>query len=302
METIITYVPHGTDTDVYKPIDKNSPEYQEQNNILRAGNPERFILLWSNRNIQRKHGADVIAAYKTFCDKLVKRGGKYTKQFVQDNCLLVMHTAPTDPNGTDLPKIGSDLCPDYPIMFSPHTVAPEQLNILYNIADVTINIASNEGFGIVTIESLAAGTPIIVNVTGGLQDQCGFINPETNKYFTESDYINIGSLHDRRKYSDLKHGQWVKPVFASNRSLQGSIPTPYIFDDRADIVDVADAILYWYDTPTQTRERCGVEGRKYLLRSNIGMNKQDMCERVVRSIDTAISNFKPREQYELIKV
>ena len=37
-----------------------------------------------------------------------------------------------------------------------------------------MNMASNEGFGLGTCESLMAGTPIIVNVTGGLQDQCGF--------------------------------------------------------------------------------------------------------------------------------
>ena len=41
------------------------------------------------------------------------------------------------------------------------------MNFLYNIADVTINIASNEGFGLATCESLMSGTPIIVNVTGG---------------------------------------------------------------------------------------------------------------------------------------
>ena len=35
-----------------------------------------------------------------------------------------------------------------------------------------------------------AGTPIIVNVTGGLQDQCGFS-------FNENDYIQIGSMHDK---------------------------------------------------------------------------------------------------------
>ena len=35
------------------------------------------------------------------------------------------------------------------------------------------------------------GTPIIVNVTGGLQDQCGF--KKDGKYFTEDDYKEIGS-------------------------------------------------------------------------------------------------------------
>jgi hypothetical protein len=31
------------------------------------------------------------------------------------------------------------------------------------------------------------------------------------------------------------HGSWVKPVFPSNRSLQGSPATPYIFDDRVNL-------------------------------------------------------------------
>ena len=49
----------------------------------------------------------------------------------------------------------------------------KNLIYLYNIADVTVNMASNEGFGLSGAESLIAGTPIINNVTGGLQDQCG---------------------------------------------------------------------------------------------------------------------------------
>jgi hypothetical protein len=49
-----------------------------------------------------------------------------------------------------------------------------------------------------------------------------------------------------------KHGAWVKPVFPSNRSLQGSPATPYIFDDRVKFEDVADAIMYWYQYGSET--------------------------------------------------
>ena len=42
---------------------------------------------------------------------------------------------------------------------------------MYNMADCTINISDAEGFGLGTLESLACGTPIIVNMTGGLQEQ-----------------------------------------------------------------------------------------------------------------------------------
>ena len=40
------------------------------------------------------------------------------------------------------------------------------------LISVTINISINEGFGLGTCESVI-GTPITVNVTGGLQDQVG---------------------------------------------------------------------------------------------------------------------------------
>ena len=56
-----------------------------------------------------------------------------------------------------------------------------------------------------------AETPIIVNVTGGLQDQCGF--KVDGKYLTADDYKEIGSLHNYRKWEDkVTHGEWVKPV------------------------------------------------------------------------------------------
>ena len=47
-------------------------------------------------------------------------------------------------------------------------ITPKDMNLMYNMADVTVGISSNEGFGLSTAESLMAGTPIIVNVTGGL--------------------------------------------------------------------------------------------------------------------------------------
>ena len=42
---------------------------------------------------------------------------------------------------------------------------------MYKAADFTINISDAEGFGLATLESLSCGTPIIVNMTGGLQEQ-----------------------------------------------------------------------------------------------------------------------------------
>ena len=49
------------------------------------------------------------------------------------------------------------------------------------------------------------------------------------------DYREIHSFHDRDKWEhnpDLTWGEWCKPISFPCRSLQGSVPTPYIFDDR----------------------------------------------------------------------
>jgi glycosyltransferase involved in cell wall biosynthesis len=44
------------------------------------------------------------------------------------------------------------------------------------LADATILTSSNEGFGLSIAESIMCGTPVIVNVTGGLQDQIGQVD------------------------------------------------------------------------------------------------------------------------------
>ena len=76
---------------------------------------------------------------------------------------------PVDNNGTDLFAVADKIAPGADIKFSTDRVNQDQLNWLYNLSDCTINIAGNEGFGLVTAESVMAGTPIILNVTGGIR-------------------------------------------------------------------------------------------------------------------------------------
>ena len=61
-----------------------------------------------------------------------------------------MHTAPVDDNGTDLPAVVNELCPDYDVIFSTQKLSPKQMNWMYNLADVQINMASNDGFGFIS--------------------------------------------------------------------------------------------------------------------------------------------------------
>jgi hypothetical protein len=156
-------------------------------------------------------------AYKMFCDNLPKEEAA--------KCCLMLHTEVRQDAGTYLIAVKEAFCPEYDVVFSPNKISPEDMCLLYNIADVTINLSSNEGFGLSTAESLMCGTPIIVAVTGCLQDQIGQVQDDGSPIVFDRDFgtNNVG------KYK--KHGVWAFPCWPVTRCIQGSIPTPYIFDD-----------------------------------------------------------------------
>jgi glycosyltransferase involved in cell wall biosynthesis len=190
------------------------------------------------------------------------------------------------------------LLPEYPVVFTYDTVGPmsdEEMNFLYNSCDVYINMASNEGFGLGSCEMLHTGGVIIVNVTGGLQDQCGFKN-EKGEYLTAEDYVELQSNH-RGTYKE--HGEWVKPIFPSNISCQGSPMTPYIFDDRCSYEDAGEALLEWYKVGPEERERCGELGREFVNGDDARMTAKHLSESFIKNIETTFEKWKPREKYTL---
>ena len=168
------------------------------------------------------------------------------------DCVFVWHSAPSDENGTDMRAVCKTLLPEHPVIFTYDNGGPmsdEEMNFLYNSCDVYINLASNEGFGLGSCEMLHTGGVIIVNVTGGMQDQCGF-KKEDGTYLTGDDYVELKSNH-RGTYKE--NGEWVKPVFPSNISLAGSPMTPYIFDDRCSFEDAGEALYEWYKAGPEER-------------------------------------------------
>ena len=284
----VDYVPHGINTDIYKPADV-PVEFKKE---ILNGKEYDFVLYWSNRNIRRKQPADVIHAFKVFCDKIGKEKA--------DKVCLLMHTQPIDDNGTDLPKVVEAVAPDCNVIFSDRRLQQHELNYLYNIADCTINIANNEGFGLATAESVMAGTPIIVNVTGGLQDQCGF--KKDGKYLTHDDYVEIGSLHQWREWEGkLEHGEWAYPVWSRALALAGSVPTPYIWDDRVDNWEVAEVIEKVYNTSKEERKSNGLKGREAFI-GEMGLTHTNMCQTLVDGMESVFQNWKPRERFEVFKI
>lgn len=293
-DKIIEYVPHGIDPKTFFPItefmtEANSALKDMKKGLFGSFDPE-FVVLYNARNIRRKCTSDLIAAWNVFTDSIGKDKAK--------KCALLLHTQRVDEHGTDLPKVVDLLCdPEYQkVYFAEDRYTPQQMNLLYNIADVTALISSNEGWGLSLTESMMAGKMIIGNVTGGMQDQMRF-EDESGNWFTPSK--DLPSNH----YGTLKkHGQWAVPVFPSNLSLVGSIPTPYIFDDRCDFRDVAKAIERVYGMTQEQRTTSGLEGRKWVTSQESKMSAQAMADGVSDVLQKAIDGFKPRPQFELIKI
>jgi hypothetical protein len=98
-----------------------------------------------------------------------------------------------------------------------------------------------------------------------------------------------------------KHGRWAVPVFPNNMSIVGSIPTPYIFDDRCDFRDVAKAIEEVYNLPQDERQKRGLEAREWVLSDESMMSAKHMCDNVISTINETLSTFTPRKTFELIK-
>ena len=283
------YAPHGiTDKRIFK-VDENDTKFKQFEQKY-GFDKYKFKILYLNRNIRRKNPGDVALAYKHMMDKLTPKQRK--------DCVFVWHAVVSDDNGTDMRAVCQTLLPEHPVIFTHDISGPmndEEMNFLYNSVDVYINLASNEGFGLGSLEALTVGTPIVVNVTGGLQDQCGFTK-EDGSYLTADDYVELGSNH-RGEYKE--HGEWVKPVFPSNISLCGSPMTPYIFDDRASYEDAGEALLEWYKAGSEERERCGEIGRQWVLSDEIRMTGKYLSETFISAIETAFENWTPREQYTL---
>jgi glycosyltransferase involved in cell wall biosynthesis len=170
------------------------------------------------------------------------------------------------------------------------------MNLMYNMSDVTILLSSNEGWGLALTESLMTGTPIIATVSGGMQDQMRFVD-EKGKWIEFS--RDFPSNH-RGTYK--QHGEWAFPVFPSNISCQGSVPTPYIYDDRVSIDDAAEAIYKVYSIGKEEREKIGNKGLEWVKGDEANMTAEKMCNGVIKVLDKAFDNFIPRTSFDFHKI
>jgi len=215
-----TYIPHAVDGDVFKAVDKQEIlKFKSDKNL-----GDKFVCFWNNRNARRKHSGTLIWWFKEFLDKVG-----------HDKATLIMHTDVKDQHGQDLEAIIHELgLTDGQILFSREKVGATDLAMVYNLADLTINISDAEGFGLATLESLSCETPILVNMTGGLQDQ---ITDGEN-------WFGIG----------------LEPT---SKAIIGSQQVPFIYEDRINKDDFINALVKLYEMTPKERNALGAAGREW---------------------------------------
>jgi glycosyltransferase involved in cell wall biosynthesis len=230
------YVPHSVNTNIFKKMPEEMVLDFKTKVLGEDFDKDKLIFFWNNRNARRKQSGSLIHWFAKFLEKVGK-----------DKATLVMHTEVHDPNGQNLDAIVKNLgLTDGEVFFSQEKVDAPRLALMYNAADCTVNISDAEGFGLATLESLACETPIIVNMTGGLQEQV----TDGENWF----------------------GVGLEPT---SKAIIGSQAIPYIYEDRLSEEAVVNAFVEIYNKTKEEREALGTAGREHVQKN---YNFENYCK------------------------
>ena len=157
---------------------------------------DAFVIMNLNRNQPRKRQDIMIMAFVELaikyptkpiillciCDKGEKGGWWLFEIFVRE---LKRHGVPIEQFGNRLMISSQDM-----------VFKDEDINVLYNIADVGISTAEGEGWGLCTFEQMGVGIPQVVPDIGGYKEYCNpgnsvLVKPKY-RYYMPSVYSPVG--------------------------------------------------------------------------------------------------------------
>jgi glycosyltransferase involved in cell wall biosynthesis len=136
-------IPNAVDHGLFRPGD-----VAEARSAVGLGHHTGPVLLYAGRITEHKGASDLLEAFETI------RGER-------PDAMLVM----VGPWGLDAPLPG----PDSGVMVVDAT-PPERMPLWFSAATLTVVPSRYEGFGLVALESLACGTPVLATDTGGLPE------------------------------------------------------------------------------------------------------------------------------------
>ena len=268
------YLPHAVNSNIFYKY--KTDEEKVKVGILRKRitvessnhhkNPDKKIFFWNNRNARRKQSGTLIWWFKELLDEIG-----------HDKAALLMHTDPKDQHGQDLPHLIEHLgVDDGQVLISANKVGMPELADMYNSADFTINISDAKGFGLATLESLSCGTPIIVNMTGGLQEQVT----------DGEDWFGFG----------------IEPA---SKAIIGSLEVPYIYEDRISQKDFNKTLKDAMKLRPKTYKKMSIQGRAHVKNN---YNFDNLEKQWVKTMDEIIEKHgswetrRGHERWHLLEV
>jgi glycosyltransferase involved in cell wall biosynthesis len=255
----VNFTPHALPRDLFFPLKESEIEVAKKSILSSKSLPEKsFIALWVSRNAKRKAPSDILESWKLFLDELyVKHGHR--------NALLLMKTDPIDENGTNLPEVINMLKISDNVIFIDMRPVNE-LNVIYNCADVVLSKSSNEGFGLTVLEGMMTATPAIAVKTGGLTRQVVDCNDGSH------------------------NGIAIDPQV---RTLVGSVPTPYIYEDFVSNEIFAKAIMDMHEYGPDKRKELGLKAYKY---AQTEFNIDNLIDTWDKSLSKTIDDWKKEDK------
>ena len=183
---------HGVDTRTYFPIDKREAKARLRDVFVRYNKnaknipnfEDAYIVYFVGTNQWRK---DIPALFRAF--------NEFRRQHPEKKIFLIPHTSAMPMSPThggwslyalrDLTGLESAVLMQYANIFT-----EDEMNVFYNAADVLAFPTRGEGFGLPSIEAMAAKTPVIATRFGPQYE----IHMEKRGYFIEVDDYEPGNM------------------------------------------------------------------------------------------------------------
>lgn len=194
-----TFIPHGVDTKVYRPLDKSScrKAFTLEKDKFIIG-----IVAANNDDEPRKGWDSMFQAIKIFLDN-----NPDAKKDVE----VVIHSDPENEKGRNLIELSKQVGIHDKIIWNDRYVSsviglPESaMARLYNCFDVFLMLSRREGFCLPVLEAQACGVPCIVNGFSALIERvnngkCGWLVPP--RAYVYSPLNAITSIPDPEKGAD----------------------------------------------------------------------------------------------------
>ena len=193
------YLRHGFDASRHYPVPR------EMARRYFGLNPDDFVFLNLNRNQPRKRWDVCLKAWAEFVGNYKAQAAHRPDASAARMPKLLIGTALTgawnllEIYERELGKRGISLEEGQRhliMLTSPQAMTDSQINILYSAADVGVNTADGEGFGLCTFEHAGIGIPQVASRVGGimdfLDDDCSALCDEVYRYYVDESRDHVG--------------------------------------------------------------------------------------------------------------